>query len=324
MTDVVAPCAPESPLQGRSILVTGGAGAFGKAFVQRCLSDGARRVVVFSRSESRQAEMKAVMDDPRLRLFLGDVRDEDRLVQAMRGVDLVVHAAAQKRIETCQNDPGEAMKTNIVGTYNVAQAAITCGVERAIFLSTDKSAAPATVYGASKLFGEGLWCAMNALAAGTRTTFAATRYGNVAGSTGSVIPIWRAQSALKLPLTITDRRCTRFLMSMAQAVDLVCLAVREMKGAEVFVPQIRGARMVDLATAIDPSATLQDIGVRGAEKLHETLISEDEVPYTSQGKGFFVIEAEPRHGGRVWPGFTYRSNDGALLSVDELRALVAA
>ena len=307
-------------LAGRSVLVTGGAGAFGQAFVRRCLDDGARRVVVFSRSESRQAEMQATFSDSRLRFFLGDVRDRDRLVQAMHTVDTVVHAAAQKRVETCQQDPGEAKRTNIDGTENVALAAITCDVERALFLSSDKSASASTTYGSSKLFGEGYWLAANNLAAGRVTKFAATRYGNVVASTGSVIPLWRSQAAAGGPLTITDRRCTRFLMTMDAAVSLVVTALGAMHGGEIFVPKLRGARMVDLAEAIAPGMPLADVGLRGIEKLHETLISADEFRVAKELENYYIIFPHAvAVEGAVGEREDYRSDGGSLMSIAELQ-----
>lgn len=314
-----------SPLQDRNILVTGGAGAFGKAFVQRALQDGARRVVVFSRSESRQAEMRVEIDDPRLRYFIGDCRDQQRLVQAMRGVDLVIHSAALKRVEVCEADPQEAVATNVHGTQAVALAAIECGVHQAVLLSTDKAAAPNTLYGATKLTAERLWTAMNAThAAGTSTRFSSTRYGNVIGSTGSVVPLWKAQAARYEALTITDRRMTRFLMTMEDAVNLVGRAVRDMKGGELFVPEIRAARMVDLAEAVAPGAMLKAVGIRPGEKLHETLITDDEARgMVDAGDGVWVVNPLASSSDAFNPP-AYRSDLAEKFSVGELRSLVAA
>lgn len=329
MTDVVAherPAdAPSSPLTGRNVFITGGSGAFGRAFTQRCLDDGAKRVVVYSRSESRQAEMKAQLTDERLRYRIGDVRDEKRLIQAMRDADIVVHSAALKRVEVCEADPIEAVETNINGTVRVARAAIVVGAERALYLSTDKAAAPNTLYGGTKFVSERLWNSMDhSHAAGTQTRFACTRYGNVIASTGSVVPLWRAQAAAGERLSITDVRMDRFLMSMRQAVDLVVLALREMHGGEVFVPQIGAARMVDLAHAVAPGVSVDVVGIRPGEKIHETLITEDEQRVTTAHDGYFVIH--PPH----WPAprgrgeqDSYRSDTARELTMDELRELVA-
>ena len=318
-------------LSGRDVLVTGGAGAFGRAFVRRALSDGAKRVVVYSRSEANHAAMRAEFANDRIRFIIGDVRDYTRLLDACRGVEIVVHAAALKRVEVCRDNPSEANATNIDGTENVARACVAAGVERAVYLSTDKAASPSTHYGATKLAGESTWCNWNAPAARTKTRFAATRYGNVAGSTGSVIPIWKAQASTG-QVTITDPRCTRFLMSMACAVDLVVTALTEMRGGEIFVPVIRAARVTDLADVVAPGCTQVTTGLRGAEKIHETLITDDEVQTTYRRGDHFVIEPAERSwtdaipepiGYRVAEGFVYRS-DSWMMTPDELRALVAA
>lgn len=327
-----------SPLQDRSLLITGGTGSFGRAFARHALDDGARRVAIYSRGESAQAAMRsALADDPRLRFFIGDVRDFDRLSDALQHVELVVHAAALKRIEVCEADPAEAVATNIRGTLNVARACIIEGVERAVFLSTDKAAGPNTLYGATKLCAERLWCGWNVYAAGTNTRLAATRYGNVLGSTGSVVPLWKQQHARGEPLTITDVRMTRFWMTMARAVDLVLTAFEEMRGGEVFVPTIGGAPIFDLARAIVEVDGVYapghvETGMRPGEKLHETLISEEEARHTRACGQHFVIEPEAPTWGRggAWrgipvpAGFAYRSDAPAhTLSVEDLRRMVA-
>ena len=327
-----------SALSGKSILVTGGSGSFGHAFVRRALDDGARRVVIFSRGEAKQAEMRTVFEsDPRLRFFLGDVRDFARVSDAMRGVDIVVHAAAQKRVESCEADPSEAVATNITGTLNVARAAILEGVAQGCFLSTDKAAAPNTLYGATKLCAERLWLGSNVYAAGTVTRLSATRYGNVIASTGSVVPLWRAQFAERKPLTITDVQMTRFWMGMDQAVELVVLALTEMRGGEVFVPKIGSAPVLDLARAIVEGSGIYapghiETGLRPGEKRHEMLISAEEARHTYDAGTHYVIEPEARLWGElptlpfplVASGFSYESDSNPeQLSVDTLRRMVA-
>lgn len=328
------------------MLVTGGTGSFGQAFVRRCLADGARRVVVFSRGEAKQAAMRAELQDvdpppyvgrgrpaaPRLRFLIGDVRDSQRLVQSMRGIEIVIHAAALKRVEVCEADPWEAVLTNIVGTYHVAMAAIACGVPRAVLLSTDKAASPSTLYGSTKLTAERLWCGANVYAAGTPTRFAASRYGNVVGSTGSVVPLWQAQAARDELLTVTDPSMTRFMMSMSAAVDLVVLALQEMRGGEVFVPKIGGATVGQLACAVAPSGTMSISGARPGEKRDELLISSDESRYAYDMGGHYVIEPIERtwetlpapEGELVDSDFEYRSDRARPLTREELTAMVNA
>ena len=318
-------------LSGRHVLVTGSNGAFGQAFVRRALADGAARVVALSRGEAAQAAMAASIADDRVRYLIGDVRDERRMRDACRGVEIVVHAAALKRIDSCESDPREAIATNVIGTLNVARACIDAGVSLAVFLSTDKAAAPATLYGATKLAAERAWNASNVYAAGTRTRFFSTRYGNVLGSTGSVVPLWRAQSKSGT-LSITDVRASRFWMTMTDAVDLVLLALADMRSGAVYIPKLDAARLTDLAYAIAPGCTLSHIGLRPGEKLHECLVTEDEARHTYDCGSHYLIEPETRTWGgepallapRVPLGFTYESDDVRSLSVDILRQMVAA
>lgn len=313
------------------MFVSGGAGSFGQAFVRRSLDLGARRVVIFSRDEAKQAAMRDAFKDDRLRFFVGDVRDRDRLVDACRGVDIVVHAAALKRVETCEADPGEAKRTNVDGTENVAYAARVNGVGRAVLLSTDKAAAPNTHYGASKLMAERLWNGSNVYSAGTTTKYATTRYGNVIGSRGSVVPLFKAQ-AITGTLTITDANMTRFWMPMDAAVDLVLLALERMRGGEVFVPKIGASSVLSIATAIAPKAQLMETGIRPGEKLHETLITDDEARTTYDCGSHYVIEPSERTWGlvsplnypKVPPGFSYRSDTAESLTVEQIERLVAA
>ena len=317
---------------GTSWLVTGGTGSFGNAFIRRILDDGARRVVVLSRDELKQADMAREFNDDRLRFFIGSVVDRERVELAMQGVDYVVHAAAMKRIDTCEANPDEAAQTNVWGSRAVAHACIGTGVKRAVFLSTDKASSPNTLYGFTKAVAERMWIQSNVYAAGGPTRLAATRYGNIIGSRGSVIPLWQEQ-AKSGPLTITDPSMTRFWMRLTQAVDLVLLAFREMRGGEVFVPKIPSATMATVAQAVAPNADWDVIGIRRGEKLHEILISEDEARDTREYADHYRIEpdrtwddkrTEPT--GDVLPaGFSYRSNlNPVMLDVDAMRDLIDA
>jgi UDP-N-acetylglucosamine 4,6-dehydratase len=319
-----------SPLHLKSILITGGAGAFGRAFVRRALEDGASRVAILSRDEVKHASFRAELNDDRTRFLSGDVRNYDRLVEAMRGVEIVVHAAAMKRIENCESDPAEAVATNVDGTLNVARAAIAAGVEKAVLTSTDKAASPNTLYGATKLCAERIWNASNVYSAGTPTRFASTRYGNVLGSTGSVVPTWRKQRGTGT-ITVTDRRMTRFFMSMDDAVDLVVLALEKMRGGEVFVPKLKRAEITSLAKAVAPECEIREVGIRPGEKIHETLISDDEARQTWDCGSHYVIEPAERTWGNVHPlrgrpvetGFRYDSATAPLFSIKELEEMIA-
>jgi UDP-N-acetylglucosamine 4,6-dehydratase len=323
-----------SVLTGRNVFVTGGSGSFGETFVRRALAANARRVVIFSRGEFAQAELGARLHDDRLRFFIGDVRDKERLAIAMRGgVDTVIHAAALKRVEQCEANPSEAVATNVMGSLNVASAAIDAGVERCVFLSTDKAPAAHTLYGATKFCAERSWLAANVYAAGGRTRLAATRYGNVLGSKGSVVQLWRQQAARGERLTVTHPDATRFWMTLEQAVDLVCLALANMRSGEVFVPKVPSGPIVQLAAAIAPQALHGPcVGLRPGERVHETLISSDESRTTYDAGTHYVIEPESRSWGTVAPlpypkvadGFAYKSDTNAQqFTTDELRRLVA-
>lgn len=266
-----------------SYLITGGTGSFGRAFIRRLLKDNlSERVCVYSRGEHSQESMArefAPLDpDQRLRFRIGDVRDRDRLEMAMRGCDVVVHAAALKVVPICEADPIEAIKTNILGAQNVVEAALRAGVKKVMALSTDKAAASNTLYGATKFAAERLFVAANVYSGdGAPTRFACVRYGNVAGSQGSCIPLFqrlRAQGAKALP--ITDRRMTRFFFTLDEAVEFTLSSIEMMAGGEVFIPKITAKRIVDLAKEIAPELPHEVVGIRPGEKIHEVLISEDE------------------------------------------------
>jgi UDP-N-acetylglucosamine 4,6-dehydratase/5-epimerase len=329
--------ADPSPLTGRSILITGATGSFGRAFVARALQDGARRVVAFSRDELKQSQMAAEFTDPRMRFFIGDVRSQERLYWAMKGVDTVVHAAAMKRIETCEANPDQAVEVNVLGSLNVAQCAIDAGVHRAVMLSTDKAPAAATLYGATKFCAERLWCASNVFAAGTHTRLSAVRYGNVIGSRGSVLDLFREQKAKGVPITLTSEQMTRFWITLDNAVDLVLLALTEMRGAEVFIPKAGSASILDFARAVVGPEVYEpghvETGLRAQERLHETLISSDEARFAFDAGSHYLLEPEGRSWGDAAPlrfpkmpeGWSYRSDTNPQqLSVDELRSLIAA
>lgn len=314
-----------------NVLVTGGTGTFGRAFVRHILEhEHPTTVRVLSRSESKQAEMRSEFGDARLRFLVGDVRDRDRMLDACRGVDTVVHAAALKRVDTAEDDPIEAVRTNVDGTISVARACTERGVRKAVFLSTDKAAEPNTLYGGTKFVAERLWLASNVYSAGTPTRFSATRYGNVLGSTGSVVPLWRRQAA-EGTLTVTDPNMGRFWMTISDAVQLVLLALTHMRGGEVFVPKAGAASITTLAQAIAPGCTFRVTGIRPGEKLNECLIGQDEARNAHDAGSCYIIEPAtvtwasgrvPCSAPLVPPGFAYRSDTARPLSTEDLREML--
>src|SRR5512136_1851613 len=263
------------------VLVTGGTGSFGKKFIEIMLAEyHPCKLIVFSRDELKQHEMRVHgYDHPSLRYFIGDVRDAERMRRAMHGVDIVVHAAALKQVPACEYNPMEAIKTNIMGTSNVIEAALDAGVKKVMALSTDKAVNPVNLYGATKLAAEKLVVQSNAYAGANVTRYACVRYGNVVGSRGSVVPVFLAQRKSG-KVTITDDRMTRFWLSLEQGVRFVIQCIEQMQGGEVFVPKIPSMKVVDLARAVAPDASVSIIGIRPGEKLHEVLISEDEARNT--------------------------------------------
>ncbi|MDW8259670.1 MAG: UDP-N-acetylglucosamine 4,6-dehydratase (inverting), partial [Gammaproteobacteria bacterium] len=279
-------------LNGKSIFVTGATGSFGQRFVRTVLTRfRPRRLVVFSRDELKQFEMQREIDDPSLRFFIGDVRDEARLVQAMRDVDYVIHAAALKQVPAAEYNPMECIKTNVMGAQHVINAALANEVEKVIALSTDKAANPINLYGATKLASDKLFVAANNIAGRHRTRFAVVRYGNVVGSRGSVVPLFTrmvADGATELP--ITDRRMTRFWITLQQGVDFVLRSLERMHGGEVFVPKIPSARITDLAEAIGPGLPTREIGIRPGEKLHEVMVPADDARLTLEFDDHYVIQ----------------------------------
>ncbi|GCD81155.1 UDP-N-acetylglucosamine 4,6-dehydratase (inverting) [Parageobacillus thermoglucosidasius] len=318
-------------LRNQTILVTGGTGSFGKKFVKKILEYDVKKVIVFSRDELKQYEMAQEYTDPRIRFFIGDVRDKDRLYRAFDGVDYVVHAAAMKQVPACEYNPFEAVKTNIYGAQNVIEAAIDRGVKRVIALSTDKAAAPINLYGATKLASDKLFVAANSYVGGKETRFAVVRYGNVVGSRGSVVPLFKKMAAEGKKLPITDERMTRFWITLDQGVQFVIDSLTRMKGGEIFVPKIPSMKVVDLAKAIAPEAEIEIIGIRPGEKLHETMITEDDARHTVEFDNYYVITPEfpwcpqeyVKHGRSLPEGFKYTSDTNTeWLTVEELRMLV--
>lgn len=290
-------------LDGKTVLVTGGTGSFGKRFTAEVLAKTKiRKLIVFSRDELKQFDMAAQFRDGRLRFFLGDVRDGQRLGRAFDGVDIVVHAAALKQVPTLEYNPFEAVLTNIVGGQNVINAAIDRGVRRIVALSTDKAVNPINLYGASKLCAEKLFIAGNTYAAGKETRFAVVRYGNVVGSRGSVIPAFLEKRKNGV-LPITDARMTRFWITLDQGVALVLRSLRIMHGGEIFVPKIPSMKITDLAKAIAPECRVEFTGIRPGEKIHEVLLTEDESARAKDlGELYMVRPQFPWWDAKLWNG----------------------
>ena len=319
--------------EGASILITGGTGSFGKAFLDQVLTThNPARVVIFSRDELKQYEMRQTWgDDPRVRFFLGDIRDRDRLNMALRGVDYVVHAAALKQVDTAEYNPMEYVKTNILGSENVIQASLDAGVKKVVALSTDKASSPVNLYGATKLTADKLFISSNHYAVDGGTRFSVVRYGNVMGSRGSVIPFFRNLAATGQPLPITDARMTRFWITLPQAVDFVIDSFADMSGGELYVPRIPSMKVVDLAEAIAPGAPLVDIGIRPGEKLHEEMISTEDARRTVKRTDRYVVQPtlamwggfKESEGESVADDFAYTSdNNDQWLDVPQLRAML--
>ena len=315
----------------KAVLITGGTGSFSKKFIEVMLNEyHPRRLVIFSRDELKQHDMRlGGLNDPSLRYFIGDVRDDRRLHRAFHGIDIVIHAAALKQVPACEYNPIEAVNTNINGARNVIDAAIDEGVERVVALSTDKATAPLNLYGATKLVAEKLFVQANSYAGG-RTRLGCVRYGNVVGSRGSVIPVFQEQARAGR-LTITDPRMTRFWITLEQGVRFVISCVEELHGGEVFVPKLPSMKLLDLAKAIAPEAELETVGIRPGEKLHESLISADEASQARDLSDRYVIV--PAHpwwnkdalvaGDPPAEGFSYASDTNEQwLTQDELMKMI--
>ena len=322
----------------KSILITGGTGSFGKKFIEIVLKRFTpKKIIVFSRDELKQFEMQQKFNQSCMRYFIGDVRDETRLKQAMYQVDYVVHAAALKQVPAAEYNPMECIKTNINGAQNVINAAIAAGVKKVIALSTDKAANPINLYGATKLASDKLFTAANNLVGDRETRFAVVRYGNVVGSRGSVVPFFRGlieRGVKELP--ITDARMTRFWLKLEDGVELVLKSFQRMQGGEIFVPKIPSMRILDLAEAIAPGVQTKIIGIRPGEKLHEVMCPSDMFYETLEFKDHFVIKPSIEFGknidytknklgeeGHPVPdGFEYSSGtNDVFLTVEELREM---
>lgn len=313
----------------KTVLITGGTGSFGRKFTEIMLREfRPKKVIIFSRDELKQYEMRQIWDDAspgsRIRYFVGDVRDKERLNRAMHGVDVVVHAAALKQVPACEYNPFEAVQTNVMGAKNIIDAAIDNGVTQVMALSTDKAVSPVNLYGATKLVAEKLFVQGNSYSAG-RTRFSCVRYGNVVGSRGSVVPLFLEQRKTGA-VTVTDERMTRFWITLEQGVRFVIRASELMHGGEIFVPKIPSMRVVDLAAAIAPDCKITIKGIRPGEKLHEALLSEHEVQYALEFDHMFVVQpqfawwgADKWKDGRAVSDIRYTSdNNSEWLSVADL------
>jgi UDP-N-acetylglucosamine 4,6-dehydratase (inverting) len=321
-------------LKNSSILITGGTGSFGNTFIPMTLEKyNPKRLVIYSRDEMKQWDMAQKFEgDPRVRFFIGDVRDKDRLVRALDGIDYVVHAAATKIVPTAEYNPFECIKTNINGAMNLIDACIEKGIKRVVALSTDKASNPINLYGATKLASDKLFVAANAYAGTHKTTFSVVRYGNVMGSRGSVIPFFLSKAHLG-ELPITDTRMTRFMITLEQGVELVWHAFDDMAGGEIYVKKIPSMNILDIAKAVAPEATHKIIGIRPGEKIHEQMIGFEDAPHTYDYKDHFKIlpmihnwSGDPKRiqkGTRVAEDFTYTSEKNSeWMTSDELKSWV--
>jgi UDP-N-acetylglucosamine 4,6-dehydratase (inverting) len=322
-------------LKGSSILVTGGTGSFGHTFIPMTLKKyNPKKIVIFSRDEMKQWEMaKLFKGDPRVRFMIGDVRDKDRLYRALDGIDYVVHAAATKIVPTAEYDPFECVKTNINGAMNLIDACIDKGVKRIVALSTDKASSPANLYGATKLVSDRLFVSGNSYTGSYETSFAVVRYGNVMGSRGSVIPLFMSISKDGV-LPITDKRMTRFMISLEDGVELVWHAFNDMKGGEIYVKKIPSMKVTDVALAVDNTAKQEEVGIRPGEKLHEQMIGPEDSLYTYEYPSYFKIlpsinnwSHDPNRiatGKKVDPAFIYSSDkNDHWMEIAELQEWIA-
>lgn len=328
-------------LNDKAILITGGTGSFGKKFTERILKEfNPKRIVIYSRDEFKQdvmaKEFRMKFPDKfkKLRFFIGDVRDKDRLYRAFNDIDYVIHAAAMKQVPACEYNPFEAIKTNIHGAQNVVDASIDCGVKKVVALSTDKAVNPINLYGGTKLVSDKLFIAGNAYSGGNGTVFSVVRYGNVAGSRGSVIPFFKEllESGEKV-LPITDYRMTRFWITLDEGVDLVFKALKESRGGETYISKIPSFKITDLAKAMNPDGYIKEIGIREGEKLDEIMITKDDSRMTYEYDKHYIIyphfdwwnsQNYMTLGGKiVEEGFEYNSGSNVeWLSVDNLRDLL--
>jgi len=322
-----------SSLDNSSVLITGGTGSLGKALLHEILrTTTARRVVIFSRDELKQYNLRSEFkDDSRIRWFIGDIRDLERLKIALHGIDYVIHAAALKQVDTGEYNPMEFIKTNVMGSQNVIDASISAVVKKVVALSTDKASSPINLYGATKLTADKLFIAANNYSFSYGTTFSVVRYGNVMGSRGSVIPFFSALAAEGKPLPLTDLRMTRFWISIDAAVKFVLSSLELMSGGELYVPRIPSMKLIDLAKAVDPIAKIVDIGMRPGEKLHEEMISADDSRRTFIVDDRYIVTPvvaewgykEPE-GQRMPEGVAYQSNtNDHWMTEEEIREFIS-
>ena len=318
-------------LDGKTLLITGGTGSFGKAFTRFILANSSlKKLIILSRDEMKQWKMQAEFKDqlPRIRFFIGDVRDANRLRRAFVGVDFIVHAAATKIVPLSEYNPFECCKTNIDGARNVIDASLDCGVKKVVALSTDKASSPINLYGATKLVSDKLFVAGNAYSSASNCSFSVVRYGNVMGSRGSVIPFFIERSQ-KAELPITDPRMTRFMISMDQAIELVILSFKDSVGGEIYVRKIPSIHLLDIAKAVSKTSTTKIVGIRPGEKLHEEMIAREDSYYTYEYDGYYKIlpsvndwyqdEKRIKDGKKVETGFSYTSDQNdEWLSENEL------
>lgn len=320
-------------IEGKTILVTGGTGSFGKCFIKLVLEQyNPKKIIVYSRDEFKQFQMMNLLKDyeEKLRFFIGDVRDLERMRRAFKGVDYVIHAAALKQVPSCEYNPNEAIKTNIHGAMNVIEAALDSGVKKVIALSTDKAVNPVNLYGGTKLVSDKLFVAANSYVGESDLSFSVVRYGNVAGSRGSVIPFFYNKiknAEEKLP--ITDRRMTRFWISLPEGVELVLKALKEARGGETFISKLPSFRITELAEAMWPNCKIEEIGIREGEKLHEVMVTVEDAPMTYEYDKYYIIypqmvfndrlKVQPK-GKKVPEGFVYSSGTNQeWLTVDQIR-----
>lgn len=323
-------------LNDKVILITGGTGSFGKCFTKYVLKNyNPKKIIIYSRDEFKQWMMQSEFAEyaDKLRFFIGDVRDGERLKRACNGVDYIIHAAAMKQVPACEYNPNEAIKTNIYGAMNVIDAALDCGVSKVVALSTDKAVNPVNLYGGTKLVSDKLFIAANAYAGANNINFSVVRYGNVAGSRGSIIPFFKGLiEDGKKELPITDYRMTRFWISLEQGVELVIKALKDATGGETFISKIPSFKVTDLAKAMLPDCTMKEIGIRPGEKLHEVMVTVEDSMTTYEYDKYFVIypqitwneRQQILEGGKlVEEGFTYSSgNNTEWLSVEDIRHLL--
>ena len=321
-------------LKDKVILITGGTGSFGKKFTEITLSQNPKKVIIYSRDELKQHDMDCEFlkfrNHDRMRFFIGDIRDKERLSRALNGVDIVIHAAALKQVPACEYSPIEAVKTNVMGASNLIETCIDNGVEKVIALSTDKSVAPTNLYGATKLVMEKLMTQGNSYVGDRKTRFSCVRYGNVLGSRGSVIPVFRNQAKEDGVINITDPRMTRFWITLEQAVKFVMMCLENMEGGEVFIPKLPSMKITDLADVIAPDVPKNVVGIRPGEKIHETLLTEHESAHAREFENYYVIEPLFPYwhgfidaGAKLPEGFSYSSDSNdKWLDKDKLKEML--